>query len=303
MKQLIFAFFLLITIGLLSCKKNNGYQTIKQYDQSQIEAYIAANGLTGMKRDTTGGDTTGIYYQILAQGTGPVVDYPDQVSFVFTLRTLDGRFATTDTLNNNHYSDYLGHITNHSIAYGLQIAIHNLLKNKGGRMRVLIPSRLAYGVSGYGSGSTATANRIPGNESLDYYVDLINNQALYDDHVIQTYMQASSLTGYTKTADGLYYKITTPGIGTSPITLNSTLSLTYTATLFDGTVLNNVTSAVTLDVIDRIQGVAEGLVMVRAGAAISLLIPSGLAYGTNGGSGVPSITCVRYDYGIVSVNP
>jgi len=41
--------------------------------------------------------------------------------------------------------------------------MRNLLKNKGGKIRLLIPSHLAYGTTGVGSGSsTVTNNRIAG---------------------------------------------------------------------------------------------------------------------------------------------
>ena len=63
---------------------------------------------------------------------------------------------------------------------GLQIAIHNLIKYKGTRARVLIPSRLAYGVNGYPeAGSASNVNtRIAGNQCLDYYVNVVSDQNL-----------------------------------------------------------------------------------------------------------------------------
>jgi hypothetical protein len=45
--------------------------------------------------------------------------------------------------------------------------VYNLLKHKGASMRLLVPSRLAYGKTGYGSGSVTNVNsRIAGNQSL-----------------------------------------------------------------------------------------------------------------------------------------
>ena len=151
MKQTIFTLLILSVISLASCRKNTNQLDIKQYDQQQIENYIAANGITGMVKDTVGGDTTGIYYKILTKGTGPVLNYPTQVYFVYTIKSFDGKYTSVDTIN-NHFYDYVGHIKTDNLPAGLQLAMHNDLVNDGGTMRVLIPSHLAYGVNGSGSG-------------------------------------------------------------------------------------------------------------------------------------------------------
>jgi FKBP-type peptidyl-prolyl cis-trans isomerase len=318
MKQTTITLLLLIAIGFISCKKHTVYPDIKQYDQTQIGTYIQAHGLNQMKRDTAGGDTTGIYYQILTPPptTGQVLTYPNYVAFVFTVSTLDGKFTQSDTLNNNHVYDLLGHIPNHSyIAYGVELALLNDLKRAGGKIRVLVPSHLAYGTDGYGTGSTASATRILGNESLDYTITVIDNrpndpandqQKTYDDMVIKNYLGANSLTGYTKTADGLYYKITTPSTGTNKVTENSIVTATYTATLLDGVQFQGFTTTggTPVTISNQVQGVKEGLALVSTGASISLIMPSGIAYGNFGLSGnVAPISCVRYEFQIVSVTP
>jgi FKBP-type peptidyl-prolyl cis-trans isomerase FkpA len=305
MKLKLFTLLLLAAIGFVSCRKTGTEPDIKQYDQQQIQSYIAANGITGMQNDAALGDTTGIYYKIINQGTGPVVDYPDAISFVYTLRSFDGKFVAADTVL-NHYYGYLGHVSPN----GLMLGIHNFLKNKGGKMRIVIPSHLAYGVSGVGSGSkTITTGRIAGNQCLDYTVELINNQSVYDDLVINSYLAANSLTGYTKTADGLYYKITTPGTGTDPITYNSTISCTYTGTLLNGTIFdsNTVAPGATFNIPDLTAGAMEGIQHATVGTTISMLIPSALAYGTAGASGsaatVPANACLRFEFTVLTVSP
>ena len=112
MKQITFTLLLLISIGLVSCRKDRNDPDAKQNDDAQIKNYIAANGITGMQRDTTDGDTTGIYYKILSPGTSTTpMEYSDQISFVYTMRTLDGKYISTDSLNLNHFYGYLGHVT------------------------------------------------------------------------------------------------------------------------------------------------------------------------------------------------
>lgn len=304
MKQILLSFLLISAMGLVSCRKNNNEPDIKQYDQQQILSYIAANNITGMQRDTVGGDTSGIYYKIINPGTGPQVDYPDLISYVYTLRSFDGKYILNDTIT-DHFYGYLGH----TAPWGLTLAIHDALKYKGGKMRVLIPSHIAYGISGAGTGSSTVSNgRIAGNQCLDYTIELINDQDAYDDMVIQNYMTANSLTGYTKTADGLYYKITTPSTGTQPITINSSVMAKYNGRLLNNTVFDNLyaTNAYSFsDLAGLTPGFLEGLEKITTGGTISMLIPSRLAYGNASQSGnnetIPANSCLRFEVTVTAV--
>jgi len=279
MKQSYLALFLLVILGLCSCRKDDNDIDIKTYDQNQIQAYIAANGLTNMKRDLTDGDTTGIYYEILAAGTGAALDYDQRVSLVLSTKSLDGAYAVTDTIVNHQYN-YVGNLS----PKGLMLAIHNLALRKGTRAHFIIPSRLAYGRNGLGTGSS----RLRGNQSLDYYVNVIDNQDQYDDQVIQKYLSTNGLSGYTKTASGLWYKVTAPGTGTVLPSSTSTVTAQYTGSILNGTQFDiasndqsttNVGISITLDNSGTV-GFAEGIQKGTAGSKLSLFVPSKLAYGT-----------------------
>jgi FKBP-type peptidyl-prolyl cis-trans isomerase FkpA len=326
MKRLFYITIAVIAFGLVSCRKSSDDLTIKQFDQNSIQAYMSQNGLTGFKRDTTGGDTTGIYYQIISPGTGAVVDYPDLVSYVYTYHTFDGGYSTTDTIT-NHVNTYVGHITPTAV----QIAVKNILKRKGGKIRFLVPSRLAFGINGYYSGAIT----INGNQCLDYTVSLvdndiyldpttkkpvladtttigavkryINNQDIYDDISIQKYMAANSLSGYTKSKSGLWYKVVTAGTGTDVINLASTVGVQYTGTLLDGTafdteVTTDGTAATSFTLYDVVSGFAEGLSKTTAGGQISLLIPSALGYGNSLSGTIPAFSCLRFEITVVTVS-
>ena len=289
MKQIYFALILLLTMGVVSCRKSENDVDIKTFDQQQIEAYIKANNLTNMKRDLTDGDTTGIYYEILAQGygAGNELNYETPVSLVYSFKSLDGSFTSTDTIYNHSYS-YLGLLTNNggsAMPKGLITALHNLAKFKGTRAKFLIPSRLAYGRSGSGTGP----GRLPGNQSLECYVNVINNQAAYDDQSITKYMAANNLTGYTKTASGLYYKLVQPGTGTVFPSASATVTTQYTGSLLNGTNFDtasndqettNVGVSFTLNNLAAI-GFGEGMQKGTAGSRLSLFLPSKLGYGVS----------------------
>ncbi|HEY9002338.1 MAG TPA: hypothetical protein VIM89_13355 [Mucilaginibacter sp.] len=307
MKLKFFTLLLLSVVCCVSCRKINNDPDIKQYDQQQIQSYIAANGLTGMLRDTTMGDTTGTYYQILQPGdaTKPL-NYPSTISYVYTIRTFDGKYSVTDTAL-NHFYGVLGHI----VPNGLMLAVKNNLKYNGGKMRVLVPSHLAYGKNGAGTGSiTLTNGRIGGNQCLDITVNAIADQAAYDQLVIKNYMAAYNLTGYTETADGLWYKITTVPTGPNYFNVNSIVTMNYSLYLMNNTNPDpNNTYATTVATFNDfgvgkwVAGFEEGLKILGRGAGgISIIVPSALAYGTGGnGNGVPANECLRWDMTNVSI--
>lgn len=310
MKRTLFTLLLLSTFGLMamglfSCRKDKNEPTLKEYDDQQIQSYISAQGLSSvMKRDA--GDTTGIYYQILHQGTGDPLDYPDLISYVFTVKSLDGSYVLTDTITNHGYS-YVGHM----IPTGVMLAVKNMLKTDGTAARLLIPSHLAYGGSGTGTGST----RLKGNQSLDYYINIIRSrdQAAYDDMVIQNFLKANNLTGYIHITDkadpyyGLYYKVTQAGTGTQYPSTSSTVGVQYTGKLLNQTIFDQYNPAVgdttytSFDVSDLVKGVQGGLQHVTKGGKISIIMPSALGYGTSAQTSIPANSCLIFDFNLMSV--
>jgi len=309
MKQKIFTFLLIAITGLTACKKNTADPDIKEYDEQQIKNYISAKGLTGFTRDNNKtNDTSGIYYKILREGTGASLEYSDQISAVFTVKSMDGKYSSTDTIS-NHFVDYVGLLADNARTKGLQLALHNLLKHKGGSMQLLIPSHLAYGVNGIGSGSVTNVNtRIAGNQSLEYYINVIQDQAGYDDLVIQNYLKANNLTGYSKSPLGCYYKILKEGTGVGgKISDLSAITTTYYGVLLNGTEFDasykTVANSTPIYTIDYIAGVKEVLQKyATAGTSISFIVPSTQGYGITAQSTIPANSCLRFEYQLVSVS-
>ena len=294
--------------GLPSCRKNNVELNIHQYDSVQIQNYIAANHLTGFKRDTVNGDTSGIWYRISVPGSGTPLQYSDLVTFVYTEQTFDGKYALVDTIA-QHFDDYVGHIQNDHFTQGLQIAVHDLMVYPNATIRVLVPSHLAFGVSGTGSGSSQVANNhIAGNQCIDFYVHAINNFGPYDDLVIKHYLaDSASLSGYS---DSIYYKVLTPGATNDPITSLSTITCTYTgqllnATIFDGS--HNGTNTATFPMLGfATPGNVEALEnYAEAGTKLSVILPSKQGYGLggNGAAGIPPFSCLRFTWQVITVTP
>ncbi|RKR81699.1 FKBP-type peptidyl-prolyl isomerase-like protein [Mucilaginibacter gracilis] len=317
MKQTLYTLVVFCAFGLLSCRKNSGDFTIKQYDEDKIKTYINNNNLSAvMKRDTSGGDTTGIYYQIItpAPVTATPIAYSDRVSFVYTVKSFDGSYSSTDTIFNHTYT-YSAYVT----PDGLQLAIKSIAKYKGTKIRVLIPSRLAYGIngttlSGYNTSGTVVYSIIGGNQCLDYTITILDDtkQAAYDDLSIQKYMAANGLTGqYQKTASGSYYREIQVGTGTDVIGMNSTVGVQYTGTLFNGTIAEQAnttdgSAAYTFTLWDERPAWQDVLPHVKAGSKLSIITPSSQSYGQSTYSGstvtIPAFSCLRYDINVISVS-
>ena len=318
MKKTLFTLLILSTVvGIMSCRKSGSMPNIKQYDDQQIQSYISANGISGMKRDTVGGDTTGIYYQIIQQGTGAQFDYPDSLFFTYTLKSFDGLYNNADTVV-DHYNGLLGH----TAPKGLTTDLHDVVKYKGTKVRILIPSHLAYGLAGAGSGSKTIVNgRIAGNQCLDYTLYVVPDPAAYDDQVLLNYMAANNLSGYTKLntgpAAGMWYKITVPATG-NLITYNSYVSAYYTGQLMNNSFFTDVYSPTVVapattttlgsftDLSALTPGFLNGLFLLGKGnGTISLLIPSRLAFRSSSSSAdagtIPANACVRFEVQVTDV--
>ncbi|MES2808037.1 MAG: FKBP-type peptidyl-prolyl cis-trans isomerase [Bacteroidota bacterium] len=307
MKQTTFTFLFFAVVALVSCRKDKNDLTLTEYDDDQIKTYVSANGITGLTRDTSG-----MYYKIINPGSGTPLEYSDNVGIVYTVRSVDGKYTATDTII-NHFHDFVGRIDNtgYPLGFGItgvQRAVHDLLKYKGASMRLLVPSRLGYGVSGAGTGSSeVSAGRIAGNQSLDLYIHVINNQVAYDKQTIRNFITANNLgASVVEDADGYWYNMRTPGTGTVAITNNTTITATYTARLLNGTIVDqyNIQGGTTFEIPSLIEGVREGLKKhATAGALITFIIPSTKAYGKVVNGAIPANSNIRFEVQVISVNP
>ena len=143
----IMKFFLLLVallfIWLAGCiKHDQGCTTVKPQDEEpQILAYVSANGITATKH------SSGLYYQIIDTGTGAWATANSQVTVNYTGKLLNG--TTFD--KNPSYTAALN-----KLIEGWQIGIP--LIKKGGHVKLIIPSSLAYSCNG--SGASIPANSV-----------------------------------------------------------------------------------------------------------------------------------------------
>lgn len=139
-------------------------------------------------------------------------------------------------------------------------------------------------------------------------VTLREKQKGVDDKTIADYAAKNKLAGQ-KTASGLYYVITQPGAGPQPAP-GDVVKVKYTGKLMNGKVFdssdkNPQTQAgieFPLGQGQVIPGWEEGVRQLRKGGKGTLVIPSGLAYGTEGAPGaIPPNSVIVFDVELVDV--
>ncbi|CAN5646230.1 hypothetical protein BH11BAC2_BH11BAC2_26570 [soil metagenome] len=125
-----------------------------QVEMEQIDSYIDRNGL---KMQTT---ETGLHYMIITEGKGPQPKIMTSVAINYRIQLLDGSYVYSSD-SSGVLSLVVGQSSEPS---GLQ---EGLLKLKeGSKALIIVPSYLAYGITGDG-------DRIGGSQSLIYQVELI----------------------------------------------------------------------------------------------------------------------------------
>ncbi|WP_175470568.1 FKBP-type peptidyl-prolyl cis-trans isomerase [Pedobacter hartonius] len=108
-------------------------------------------------------------------------------------------------------------------------------------------------------------------------------QLAIDDDIIRKQLTANgTLSGFTKTGDGLYYFISKAGEGRAPVDTDM-VGIHFVGRLFlnqqvifDSTFSNTDTTKFLLS--DGIEGWEKGIPLIKPGGRIRLIVPSTLAY-------------------------
>lgn len=144
---------LVMMLGLSSCLKNDFQDPVlqAQLDDAAIVKFLADKNITAEKH------SSGLYYQIIDPGTGNFSYGPNtQVTVNYTGRLLSGSVFDK---SNSPFTIQLG-----QVILGWQIGVP--LIQKGGKIRIFIPSQYGYGPQGSGP--------IPANAVLDFDIELID---------------------------------------------------------------------------------------------------------------------------------
>ncbi len=119
------------------------------------------------------------------------------------------------------------------------------------------------------------------------------SQSEIDNSLIETYVFEHQLDGEF-TSNGLYYVISQPGSVEHPV-LNSEVSVSYVGYTLDDIVFEESDDPIRYRLFNFILGWQEGLQLIGEGGKIKLIIPSALAYGSNGSGSIGSNEVLVFD--------
>jgi len=149
-----------LTGCLAACKKNvpvDDYDPTPQFkaDTAAISAFVKTNNIPATK------DASGIFYQIIAPGSGNVSYLTSTVITAdYEGRLLNGTIF--DSTKGTPISFKLG-----NVILGWQFGIQKI--QKGGKIRLIIPSYFGYGTQ-------SPSSSIPPNSVLDFTITLTDVQ-------------------------------------------------------------------------------------------------------------------------------
>ncbi len=245
-------------------------------EDSTLQAYVEEHHITVRPTET------GLYFQSLKKGKGPLARKGDMVTVNFDIRLLDGTriFSTKETGEPVFFE--LGK------PYDTEGMNQALLKmREGGKARIIMPSGLAFGKRG-------RPGLVPPYTSLISEIELVKIQTQEEYQAEQHLKEALEIEQYVKdhgikakpTASGLYYIEEEKGSGPQPKT-GDKVKVWYTGKLLDGTVFDasskrNRPFEFVLGKGRVIKGWDEGIAMMRQGGKATLIIPSTLGYGERG---------------------
>lgn len=119
--------------SMFSSCSDNGCKPVKpEAEETQITTYATANGIVATKH------SSGMYYQIMNPGTGPTPTSTSKVYVTYTGKRLDNTIFDQ---------------SNSPIAFNMNQLIEAWrialpLIKKGGQIRLIVPSAMAYGCTG-----------------------------------------------------------------------------------------------------------------------------------------------------------
>jgi len=155
MKRVVPIIFLVLTVLGGCLKKDKGCTPQDaSVEQPAMIAFCTSNGIAYTQH------SSGILYQITNPGTGVTPTTSSRIYITYTGKLMDGSTFETQT-NPGLTGWYLN-----SLIEGWKIGIP--LIKKGGTIKLIIPSYLAYSCNGN--------NGIPGNSPLYFEVNLIDVQ-------------------------------------------------------------------------------------------------------------------------------
>lgn len=143
--------FLMLNSGCL--KDNSCNAKTVESEQATIVNYALANGITATVH------SSGLHYEVVTAGTGPAPTINSTVSVRYVGKLLNGTVFDTQAGTPVTFPV-------NQVIPGWQLGLP--LVQEGGTIKLIVPSSLAYGCTGYGA--------IPADAILYFEIDLVDVQ-------------------------------------------------------------------------------------------------------------------------------
>ena len=289
---------IVVSVIFTSCLNNdvgvNEFEEQWRKDTTAIGIHIRTNGIQALK------DVTGVYFEVVQQGTGFPPKASSQVRFGYKVSVL-GNTSIVDQSNETLQSMQ-------ELVPGVQVGLS--LLTPGSKAILYIPSGYAYG--------GANLPGIPSNSNLKFEVELKSvtkttteaSQLGADTVALDQHLATNAIENVVKDPSGLRYVITLAGSG-SNATLYNKVKLNYTGKILSsGTIFFTGSNAPspTFDsrVINYIYAFQAGLTKMNAGTKATLYVPSVLGFGNQtvtgaGGVTIPANSNLFYEIELVEI--
>jgi FKBP-type peptidyl-prolyl cis-trans isomerase len=290
------ALMVLMVLGSCLSEPDNSFQERLKKDTNTIDAYLAANAITGAIKDASG-----LRYVIGTLGTGYTPRISDQVTVTYVGKLLSGTVFDSGTLTDRELANLIA---------GFQLAMPQI--PAGSTATLYIPS-------GYGYG-TQSQTAIPANSILVFEIHLKSIKVApselakleSDVSLIDEFLINADIENIVTDTTGLRYTITQLGDGATPGWFDR-VKVSYTGYLLTNGVKgekfyegsNEPTKTADSRVVNYIRGFQFALLHLPKGSKATLFIPSGMAFGDQVISGglvqVPANSNLIYDIELIEV--
>lgn len=305
-----------LSISIFSCAKEDSVSS-RVLEDRIIKAYVAKNGIT------TQPTASGLYLDIVKEGTGETPAITDWVMLKFTGQSLNGNyFHTTDSalFQNMGYNVNYFHIVPDflymagSMPQGIREAL--LTMKEGSKANILMPSYIGFGQYGavmFGQMPLIPSASVQAYTPVKYELELvkvIKEPAVYDSLLVDSFVKKAENASYTKVENNLYMRILTPGSTDKKDTIGTgtTVKVHYAGYFLDGYcfdtnikslndtfapykpyVSTSTDDTLSVSMTSSGSGVVKGwdvaLRKLTAGAKAELVFTSSLGYSTSGSTG------------------
>lgn len=288
-------------------------------EMARLQAWLQVNNIT------TTPTASGLYYINIQEGVENAPKDSNYVVMSYEVRDLDGNlYETTNedvakfydifTATKHYVPSFTQYFTKVSVLKGLAEGLS--MMKEGGKARLIMPSKLAYGTGASGVSSYKT---------LIYDVELkkvVLDPKAYEKDSISSYL--SHHPGFTSFNDSLYYKKTKEGTRQCVVAKDSVVEVYYVGKFLDGFVFdtnidtvalkNNIySSSKTYDALtftvgsdSYTAGFNLAVQKMIEGEEATFIIPSFNMYGNTGQTGgtavIPPYATLIFDIKLVKVS-